>query len=67
MSILPLHAPAFDIEATQRRVLNAVATQIPEFPTQRSNDQYAARRRVTVENARSPQGSRDNREGGDRR
>jgi hypothetical protein len=67
MSILPLHTPAFDIEATQTRVLNAIATQTPEFPTQRSNHQYAARRCVTVENARTPQDSRDNREGGDRR
>ena len=66
MSILPLHTPAFDIEITQRRVLNAIANST-EFPTQRSNDQYAGQRCVAVENARTPQGSSDNREGGDRR
>ena len=48
MSILPPHTPAFDIEITQRRVLNAIANST-EFPTQRSNDQYAGQRCVAVE------------------
>jgi hypothetical protein len=38
MSILPLHKPAFDLEATQRRALNAIVTQTSvELPTHRSN------------------------------
>ena len=67
MSILPLHTPAFDIEITQRRVRNAIANSNLRISNAAFNDQYAAQRCVTVENARTPQGSSDNREGGDRR
>ena len=56
MSILPLHKTAFDLGATQRWALNAIVTQTSaELSTRRSNDRYAAKRRVTVEDARAPQ------------
>jgi hypothetical protein len=61
MSIPPLHKTAFDLEATQRWALNAIVTQASaEISTRRSNDRYAAKRRVTVEDARAPQRSRSN-------
>jgi len=57
----PLHKTAFDLEATQRRALNAIVTQTSaELPTQCSDHQYAAKRRVTAQDARAPQGSRNN-------
>jgi hypothetical protein len=60
-TIPPLHKTAFDFEATQRWALNAIVTQSSaELPTRRSNDRYAAKRRVTVEDARAPQRSRSN-------
>ena len=56
MSIPPLHKTAFDREAAQRWALDAIVTQTSaELPTRRSNDQNAAKRRVTVEDARTPQ------------
>jgi hypothetical protein len=52
---------AFDRKATPRWVLNAIVTQISAaLPTQRSSDQYASKRCVTVEDARAPRGSRRN-------
>src|SRR5262249_5231270 len=54
MSILPLNNTAFDLEATQRRALNAIASA--ELPMQRSSP-YTAKRCETVEGARAPQGS----------
>jgi hypothetical protein len=57
MSIPPLHKTAFDLEAAQRWALNAIVTQTSaELPTRCSNDRYAAKRRVTVDEIREALG-----------
>jgi hypothetical protein len=57
MSIPPLHKTAFDLEAAQRWALNAIVTQTSaELSTRCSNDRYAAKRRVTVDEIREALG-----------